>query len=107
MNDPLNPQSNESQRRLMVALALSFAVVTAWQLWFAPKQAAQDAAKPAAVSADAGTATAPAPAPAPGAAPGLQAASADAPPARTLERTRPTAHYRFSSEGAGLTFAQL
>ncbi|HET9450309.1 MAG TPA: membrane protein insertase YidC, partial [Aggregicoccus sp.] len=109
MNDPLNPQSNESQRRLMVALALSFAVVTVWQLWLAPKPEAPPAETAAAVDAGTPAAAAPAPgAPAPGAAPQVAApGAADAPPLRSVEASRSTARYRFSSEGAGLTFAEL
>jgi YidC/Oxa1 family membrane protein insertase len=109
MNDPLNPQSNESQRRLLTALALSFAVVTVWQVWLAPKPVDPAAEAPAAV-ADAGTPAAAAPAaPAPGAGSAQVAApaAADAPPLRSVDATRSTAKYRFSSEGAGLTFAEL
>ena len=113
MNDPLNPQSNESQRRLMTALALSFAVIAGWQLFGPKPPAPTPGASAPTATADAGTAAqAPAPAatapvPAPGAAAQVTAPAPDAPPARTVERARETARYRFSSEGAGLTFAEL
>ena len=112
MNDPLNPQSNESQKRLLVALALSFAVVTVWQMWFAPKPVdpatqAQTVAD-AGAAPDAGAAAAAAPGtPGGGAAQVAAPAAPDAPPVRTVERDRSTARYRFSSEGAGFTFAEL
>ncbi|MBF5045439.1 membrane protein insertase YidC [Aggregicoccus sp. 17bor-14] len=109
MNDPLNPQSNESQRRLMTALALSFAVIAAWQLFGPKPPAPTPGATSATATADAGTAApaATAAVPAPGTGAQVAAPSADAPPVRTVERARETARYRFSSEGAGLTFAEL
>lgn len=113
-NDPLSPNSNDSQKRLLVALALSFVATTVYMLFFAPKPpppeaGGADGGVVVAGPADAGT---PAVAAAPGTGTGTEAAAgtpapAEAPPVRTLERARKDAVFTFSSEGAGLTSAVL
>jgi len=112
MNDPLSPQSNNSQKRLLAALALSFAATAVYTFFFAPTPPppgaeAPDAGVVAAAPADAGTAQ-PAQPPEGGANAGEGAtAEAPTPPARTVELHRDEATYVFSSEGAGLTAAVL
>lgn len=119
-NDPLSPNTGDSQKRLLLALALSFVATTVYMFFFAPKPDPQagagDAGVVAAGPADAGTpqaAQAPAaPGAAPGTeaapgAPGAQAAAEPPPPARTVERRRESAVYTFSSDGAGLASAEL
>jgi YidC/Oxa1 family membrane protein insertase len=118
-NDPLSPNSNDSQKRLLVALALSFVATTVYMFFFAPKTppeaSAADAGVVVAGPADAGTPLAQAPS-APGEAPGAPgdagtpgtvAAAEPPPPSRTVQRTREYAVYDFSSDGAGLKSAEL
>lgn len=93
----------DSQKRLFVALALSFAVTMVYMLVFAPKPA-PPGAKPEliAVTPDAGTsAVPPLPAPVPASANEVDA------PVRQVTRNLTAVHYSFSSRGAGLTEAQL
>ncbi|XXF78168.1 membrane protein insertase YidC [Myxococcaceae bacterium GXIMD 01537] len=113
-NDPLSPQSNDSQKRLLTALALSFVATTVYMFFFAPKppeaEAGADGGVVAAGPVDAGTPVAQAPAvPTPGTAgtPAEAAPAEPAPPARTVELKRDHAIYRFSSEGAGLASVEL
>lgn len=108
--DPLSPNSNDSQKRLLLALALSFVATTAYMFFFAPQPpppdaGAADAGVVAAGPADAGTPVA-APSEAPEAAP-EEAPAEPPPPERTVELAREHARYTFSSEGAGLTSAEL
>ncbi|MFY0562334.1 membrane protein insertase YidC [Archangium lansingense] len=117
--DPLSPNSADSQRRLMMALALAMALTFAYTYFFAPQ-----GPPPGAGVADAGqVATADAGTPAPGA--GTETAGTPPPagsgtdvsgtpseatpplPVRTLEFERQVAHYAFSTQGAGLTSAEL
>jgi YidC/Oxa1 family membrane protein insertase len=113
MNDPLSPQSNDSQKRLLAALALSFAATAVYTFFFAPKPPPPGAEVPdagvvATASPDGGTPAIAAPTP-DGSGPGTVAPS-DAPPAppeRTVALQRQEVHYTFSSNGAGLTSAVL
>ncbi|WP_224368490.1 membrane protein insertase YidC [Hyalangium versicolor] len=112
-DDPLGPDSNDSQKRLLMALGLSFAAVTFYMLVLAPaQQPPATASADAGVSVDAGTvATAPPP-PQPGSTPEVTAPGTPPPEqqeqsVRTVERKRAEASYTFSSEGAGFTSAQL
>ncbi|HZI06909.1 MAG TPA: membrane protein insertase YidC [Archangium sp.] len=119
--DPLSPNSADSQRRLMVALALAMALTFAYTYFFAPKgpppeAGAADAGQVVA-GTDAGTAaptpgTGTAGTPPPAGTPGSEAAvaaadAAPAPPVRTLDFQREAAHYSFSTQGAGLVSAPL
>jgi YidC/Oxa1 family membrane protein insertase len=112
-DDPFSPNSNDSQKRLLVALGLSFAIITLYMLFFAPPpppptaEVAGDGGVVAGGPADAGVVAA-----APGPSGGTPEVSAGAagepePPARVVERTRQEAVYTFSSEGAGFTSAVL
>jgi YidC/Oxa1 family membrane protein insertase len=114
--DPLSSNSPDSQRRLLVALALAMVLTFAYTFFFPhqappPETGAADAGQVVA-AADAGTA---APSEAPGTptppAPGTEVAgtpeAAPPPPVRSLELKRQLTHYTFSSEGAGLTSAVL
>ena len=107
--DPLSPDSNDSQKRLMMAIGLSFAAVTFYMFFLAPSpQQATTASADGGVTADAGM-MAQAPVPAPGGTPELTApipAEQDV-PVRTVERKREEAVYTFSNEGAGFTSAEL
>jgi YidC/Oxa1 family membrane protein insertase len=114
-NDPLSPNSNDSQKRLLLALALSFVATTVYMFFFAPKPpppeaGAGDAGVVVAGPSDAGTPLAQAPTPpAPGTpdTAGTVAPAEPPPPARTVERRREHAVYTFSSDGAGLASAEL
>ncbi|MCP3104921.1 membrane protein insertase YidC [Myxococcus sp. K15C18031901] len=114
MNDPLSPQSNDSQKRLLVALLLSFALTAGYSLFFAPKppppgEAGADAGVAAQATNDAGTAAQaalPPPSEAPPSA-GTPSEEAPAPPERQVQLTRKESVYHFSSTGAGLTSAEL
>ncbi|MFP2930735.1 membrane protein insertase YidC [Pyxidicoccus sp. 3LG] len=112
MNDPLSPQSNDSQKRLLAALALSFAATAVYTFFFAPQptppgaEGGADAGVVAAGPADAGTPQAVLPPDSAGGTP--TGATAEAPPPeRKVELQRPEVHYGFSSAGAGLTSAVL
>lgn len=112
-DDPFSPNSNDSQKRLLVALGLSFAAVTLYMLFFAPQAPppsaeGADAGVVAAGPADAGTVAA-APVPPQGGTPELNAGTPQEqePPARVVERTRQEARYTLSSQGAGFTSAEL
>ncbi|MBE4752216.1 membrane protein insertase YidC [Corallococcus sp. ZKHCc1 1396] len=111
-NDPLSPQSNDSQKRLLLALALSFAATAAYTFFFAPTPstdvAGADAGVELAATQDAGT-PAVAAVPPPGTPTGDAAGAPGEPPppARTVDVARPEVKYAFSSEGAGLTSAVL
>ncbi|WP_426748671.1 membrane protein insertase YidC [Myxococcus faecalis] len=114
MNDPLSPQSNDSQKRLLVALLLSFAVTAGWMFLFPPPPAApgaDDAGVAAAGTQDAGTpAQAAQPSPGDGTPPspgGTVAEATPPPPAKQVDSHRKESVYRFSSVGAGLTSAEL
>lgn len=112
--DPLSPNSADSQRRLLVALALAMVLTYAFTTFFAPQA-------PEAGPGDAGTQVVqltdggtpggtPSLTPPPGTSgtPGGGAvAEAPAPPARVLDLTRAQTHYSFSTEGAGLNAAVL
>jgi YidC/Oxa1 family membrane protein insertase len=118
--DPLSPNSADSQRRLMVALALAMALTFAYTYFAAPQgpppQAGAADAGQVVAGNDAGT---PAPTPGtetagtpPAAGTGSEGAvaAADAtppPPVRTLDFERQWARYSFSTQGAGLTSAPL
>lgn len=114
MNDPLSPQSNDSQKRLLAALALSFAATAVYTFFFAPKPVpevagAADGGVVVAGPADAGTPGQAVLPPQGSGTPGTPAGT-DAPPAppeRTVELQRQEIHYAFSSSGAGLTAAVL
>jgi YidC/Oxa1 family membrane protein insertase len=113
-DDPFSQDPQDSQKRLLVALGLSFVAVTAYMLFFAPNPP-----PPEAGAADGGVVAGPADAGAVAAAPGTPPAtpggtpevSAPAPeqelPVVTLERKREEAVYTFSSDGAGFTSAVL
>ena len=114
-NDPLSPQSNDSQKRLLLALALSFAATAAYTFFFAPKTPegveGADAGVQVAAGVDAGTpgvAAVPPPGATADAGTSAQAeGQTPPPPARTADFARPEVKYTFSSEGAGLTSAVL
>ncbi|HYH94617.1 membrane protein insertase YidC [Hyalangium sp.] len=112
-DDPFSPNSNDSQKRLLVALGLSFGAVTLYMLFFAPPPPPPEAGAVdggvVAGPADAGMVTA-APVTPPGGTPEVAApgtAQEPALPVRTVERRRPETVYAFSSEGAGFTSAEL
>ncbi|MCP3137112.1 membrane protein insertase YidC [Pyxidicoccus xibeiensis] len=113
MNDPLSPQSNDSQKRLLAALALSFAATAVYTFFFAPTppppgaEGGADAGVVVAGPADAGPAQAALPPDADGGTPAVAAGDAPPPPARQVDLQRPEVHYAFSSGGAGLTSAVL
>ncbi|NTX10566.1 membrane protein insertase YidC [Myxococcus sp. CA056] len=114
MNDPLSPQSNDSQKRLLVALLLSFAVTAGWMFLFPPPPAAPGAddagATTTGTTQDAGTTAQAALPPSGEGTPPPTGTPSDAtppPPARQVEMMRKDSVYRFSSLGAGLTEAQL
>ncbi len=98
---------NDSQKRLMLALIASFALTAVYMLvgGGAPRNAPAipDAGVPVAPVAQAEGQHPAAPAPA------LPTVSASSPalPARTLEVDRPEVRYALSTDGAGLTSAQL
>ncbi|QRK11135.1 membrane protein insertase YidC [Archangium violaceum] len=118
--DPLSPNSADSQRRLLVALALAMGLTFAYTFLLSKNApppeagvadagqmvAATDAGTPAPTAGgDTGTAGTPPPA-----GTGTEGAVADAappPPVRTLNFERQWAHYTFSTQGAGLTSAVL
>ena len=114
--DPFSQNSPDSQRRLMVALALAMVLTFAYTYFFPPQAPTPQAGAADAgqvVSADGGTAAptegVATPTPPPGG--GTEVAGtpegAPPPPVRTLELRRELTHYTFSSEGAGLTGAVL
>jgi YidC/Oxa1 family membrane protein insertase len=113
--DPLSPNSADSQRRLMVALALAMALVFAYSFFFTPQAPPPEAGTADAgqvATADAGTPPTAGTGTPPPAGTGTEGtvATADAappPPVRTLELQRQWTHYVFSSQGAGLTSAVL
>ncbi len=115
--DPLSPNSADSQRRLLVALALAMALTFAYTYFFAPQgppPGAEGADAGVAAVTDGGTAPAgtatPGPTGTPEPGPGPAVANTDVappPPVRTVEAQRTQAHYVFSSLGAGLTSAEL
>ncbi|NMO19370.1 membrane protein insertase YidC [Pyxidicoccus fallax] len=113
MNDPLSPQSNDSQKRLLFALALSFAATAVYTFFFAPQPTppgaeGADAGVVATAPADAGTPAAAAPSPGtPGGGTAVAANDASALPERKVELQRQEVHYAFSSEGGGLSAAVL
>lgn len=109
---------NDSQKRLMLTLAICFALTTVYLLFFAPKPVPENAV------ADGGSAqvqaAAPATQPKPEAtpaqptAPAAAAASSSAaapaepaPPVKTVTAQTPLLHLAFSSQGAGLTQGEL
>jgi YidC/Oxa1 family membrane protein insertase len=112
MNDPLSPQSNDSQKRLLVALALSFVATAFYTFFLAPQPPPPgaegvDAGVVATAPADAGPS--PVAAPTPGDGSGTAVAANDAPqvPERKVDLARQEIHYGFTSEGGGLTAAVL
>ncbi|EPX64070.1 Inner membrane protein translocase component YidC, long form [Cystobacter fuscus DSM 2262] len=113
--DPLSPNSADSQRRLLVALALAMVLTYAFTTFFSPKppeEGAADAGAQVTEVSDGGTpaVTPPAPGtpPSPGTVEGAGAvAEAPAPPVRTVDLHRTETKYAFSTEGAGLTAAVL
>ncbi|MFY0582468.1 hypothetical protein ACN28S_56680 [Cystobacter fuscus] len=113
--DPLSPNSADSQRRLLVALALAMVLTYAFTTFFSPKPpeaGAADAGAQVTEVSDGGTpaVTPPAPGtpPSPGTGEGVGAvAETPAPPVRALDLRRTETHYTFSTEGAGLTAAVL
>jgi YidC/Oxa1 family membrane protein insertase len=115
-DDPFSPNQNDSQKRLLVALGLSFAAITIYMLLFpqAPAPEAQatgpDAGVVAQAPAQPGAPTLETPVPTPGGTPDTVAAGTPQEPeapVRTVEHTRAEARYSFSSEGAGFTSAVL
>ena len=110
-DDPFSPNSNDSQKRLLTALGLSFAAVTLYMLFFAPPTPPPEAGAAdggvVAGPVDAGVAAPAAGVPA-GSTPEVAAAPAEQEiPVRTVERRRDEAAYVFSNEGAGFTSAEL
>ncbi len=113
-DDPFSPNQNDSQKRLLMALGLSFAAITAYMVFFSPPPP-----PPEAGVADGGVVAQapgqpqpgqPVALPTPGtpdtvAAPGTEQQPEQ--PVRTVERTRKESRYTFSSEGAGFTLAEL
>src|SRR5712692_2891850 len=95
----------DSQKRLLLALALSFAATMVYMMLFAPRAPTQTAGTDiTAPPPDAGTRAA-APTEAPAApAPAVQSMSL---PAVEVRRDLPFVHYAWSSRGAGLTRAEL
>nr|WP_249351290.1 hypothetical protein [Corallococcus exiguus] len=92
-NDPLSPQSNDSQKRLLLALALSFAATAAYTFFFAPKgpppgAEGTDAGVEVAATLDAGT-PGMAAVPPPGAAGEDAGTHAEAPPPPRAPRSSP------------------
>jgi YidC/Oxa1 family membrane protein insertase len=116
--DPLSPNSADSQRRLLLALALAMVLTYVFTTFFAPKgpgpeAGAADAGTQVAEVSDGGTPAVTPPAPGTPPSPGstLEGAGAVAeaplPPVRALDLQRAQTHYSFSTEGAGLTAAVL
>lgn len=110
MNDPLSPQSNDSQKRLLAALALSFVATAFYTFFLAPKPPppgaeGADAGVVAMAPADAGTPAVAAPSTGEGG--GTAVAEAPALPERKVDLQRQEVHYGFTSEGGGLTSAVL
>ncbi|MDY7231237.1 membrane protein insertase YidC [Hyalangium rubrum] len=115
-DDPFSPNQNDSQKRLLVALGLSFAAITVYMLFLAPppppppEATGLDAGVAVGGPTDAGTAGVGAPTPPVGGT--LDGIAVGMPteaevPVRTVERARQEARYAFSSEGAGFTSAEL
>ncbi|WP_163993298.1 membrane protein insertase YidC [Pyxidicoccus caerfyrddinensis] len=112
MNDPLSPQSNDSQKRLLAALALSFVATAFYTFFLAPKPPepgaeGADAGVVVAAPADAGTVAAAVPTPGSGSTGTPAANEAPALPERKVDVARQEVHYGFTSEGGGLTAAVL
>ncbi|OJT16803.1 hypothetical protein BO221_47720 [Archangium sp. Cb G35] len=116
--DPLSPNSADSQRRLMVALALAMALTFAYTYFFAPQgpppQAGGADAGQVVAGADAGTAaptagadTTGTPSTGTGSEAAVAAEATPPPPVRTLDFQREWARYSFSTQGAGLVSAEL
>jgi YidC/Oxa1 family membrane protein insertase len=95
----------DSQKRLMLALALSFVVVTAWTIFFGPKAGpqtalnAQDAGAAAAVAQQHEVALPPVAYDA--------GAGVALPPIETLQRDFTKVHETLTTDGAGLSRAEL
>ncbi|KFE68554.1 membrane protein insertase YidC [Hyalangium minutum] len=111
-DDPFSPNSNDSQKRLLMALGLSFAAVMLYMVFFAPTPTPPEAGAAdggvVAGPADAGVAAPPPGAATPGGTPELTASPTEQEVAlRTVERKREESVYLFSNEGAGLTSAEL
>lgn len=111
-DDPFSPNQNDSQKRLLMALGLSFAAITLYMVIFpsppAPEAQAggADGGVVAQAPAQPGTPTVQPP----GGTPDTVAAGTPQEqevPVRTVERARAEARYTFSSEGAGFTSAVL
>ncbi|MFZ5471481.1 MAG: membrane protein insertase YidC [Myxococcota bacterium] len=97
----------DQQKRMLLALALSFALTFVYITFFAPKP--EPTAEGGSV-ADAGVAqVVDAGAPAPVVAPSEPAGAPppELPPVEQVKRSRAEVHYVFSTEGAGLTQAEL
>ena len=97
----------ESQKRLLLTMAVCLGVTLVWMMMFPPKLPPQPPPEQAKVAQKA---PAPAPTPAPVTAPAP--APAPAPVASNLPITQvpvdlPQVHYRFSSEGGGIASAEL
>jgi YidC/Oxa1 family membrane protein insertase len=113
MNDPLSPQSNDSQKRLLFALALSFAATAVYTFFFAPQPPppgaeGADAGVVATAPADAGSGVATSPQDTTGGGTPAVAANELPPlPEVRVDLQRQEVHYAFSSEGAGLIAAVL
>jgi len=92
----------DSQKRLFLALALSFAVTMVYMMVFAPRTGQTPKTETAAVP-DAGASIAPLPAPVPS----TPVVPQENVPAREVRRDLSLVHYVFSSRGGGLTKAEL
>jgi YidC/Oxa1 family membrane protein insertase len=116
-DDPFSPNQNDSQKRLLLALGLSFAAITLYMFLNPPQPpppgaevGGADAGVMAQGAADAGSTVAGTPGAPPGGTPDTLAAGtpeSPEPPVRTVERARKESVYTFSSEGAGFTSAVL
>jgi YidC/Oxa1 family membrane protein insertase len=99
----------DQQKRLFLALGLSFGLIFVYSLIFPPTPPPNPAEKTTANTVDAGTVAAlPAPAPSVAAAPAADAGvAAELPPVVNVIRNSPTTRRTFTSAGGALTRAEL
>lgn len=106
MKDLRNMQMDQT-KRMLLAVALSFLLITVWQYVFPFEPTPVPPATPAKTE-PAPTLAAPSEkAPAPQGTPAPGSADMDAVPVTTVRVERPNVHYALSTQGAGFTQAQL
>jgi YidC/Oxa1 family membrane protein insertase len=100
----------DQQKRMFLALGLSFGLIFVYTMYFGPKPAPTDSAATAAAQDGGALAQAPAPTAPETAVPGADAGTGVAaalPPVVTLNRDDALVHRSFSSEGGGFTRVEL